>query len=505
MAQQILGLDIGATEVRAVLLEGSFRGQAVTAAAAAPIAPAAEGAEAPDLLARQAEAVKALLAEQGWTFDTALVALPGAAASTHTLTLPFTDLRRIEQTIGFEVEGQIPFDLALAAWDWQPLEQREGRTDLLVAVARHEQLGGLLAALAGAGVDPRAVLPPAVAYASLFSGALNPAPGETVPWAEGAPSGEQPPSPAEALIDLDAGRASVALVQGGTLQAGRTFALGGGDPVRALVRELRATVRAWRARLGPGAHPVARLHLAGAAARLPGLAQALAPEVDGAVGSLSLAPWASARLPQGAASDFALALALALRGHQGARAGRLNLRRGDLSYTRDFEHLRGRVTRLGVYAALVLALALVSAVVKVVALSHQEALLDAALCDTTQKVVGRCLDNFETAEAVLKGRGTPAAAIPRISAVGVLAELEQRAPDVPMKLERIEITREKLHLQGTTDAAENVDKIVTGLRGSRCFGDARSGGARKRSGDGKFEFSVDSDLTCDTSAQGGRG
>ena len=37
-----------------------------------------------------------------------------------------------------------------------------------------------------------------------------------------------------------------------------------------------------------------------------------------------------------------------------------------------------------------------------------------------------------------------------------------------------------------------------GLQASRCFGDARSGGARKRSSDGKFEFTVDSDLTCDT-------
>ncbi len=161
--------------------------------------------------------------------------------------------------------------------------------------------------------------------------------------------------------------------------------------------------------------------------------------------------------------------------------------------------------RLGAYAALVLALALVSATVKVVSLSHQESLLDAALCDATQKVVGRCLDNFETAEAVLRGRGTAAAAIPRLSAVEVLAELEQRAPDVPMKLDRIEITRDKLHLQGVTDAAENVDRIVTALRASRCFGDARSGGARKRGGDGKFEFSVDSDLTCEGAAQGGKG
>ncbi|BDG08987.1 type II secretion system protein GspL [Anaeromyxobacter paludicola] len=520
MAQQILGLDLGADEVRGVLLEGSFRGQQVTAAASAPVAPPAEGEEAPDLLSRQAAAAQALLAGQGWAWDVAIVALPGASAAALAVTLPFTDLRRIEQTVGFEVEGQIPFDLDQAAWDWQPLGQREGRTDLLVAVTRKEELAALLAALAGAGLDPRAVVPPAVAYASLFAGAVAtsapaPAPAASDAAAPEAGAGEpaSPPAapapcaPVEGVLDLRAGRASLALVRGTELQAGRTFGLGAGDPVRALSRELRATLRAWRARLGPGHHPVARLHLAGEAARLPGLPEALAPELEGPVAPLALAPWAASRLPDGAGPDYALALALALRGQQGARAGRLNLRRRDLAFTRDFEHLRGKVARLAVYAALVLALALTSAVVRVVALSHQESLLDGALCETTKKVVGRCLDNFETAEAVLKGRGTPSAAIPRISSVDVLAELEQRAPDVPMKLERIEITREKLHLQGTTEAAENVDRIVTSLRGSRCFGDARSGGARKRASDGKFEFSVDSDLTCDVTAaaQGGKG
>jgi general secretion pathway protein L len=86
--------------------------------------------------------------------------------------------------------------------------------------------------------------------------------------------------------------------------------------------------------------------------------------------------------------------------------------------------------------------------------------------------------------------------------VDVFAELAQRAPaDVPLRLDRIEIGRDKLHLQGTTDAAENVDRIVSALRGSRCFGDARSGGARRRGGaDSKFEFTIDSDLTCETGA-----
>ena len=67
---------------------------------------------------------------------------------------------------------------------------------------------------------------------------------------------------------------------------------------------------------------------------------------------------------------------------------------------------------------------------------------------------------------------------------------------MPLRLDRIDITRDKLHVQGTTDAAENVDKLVASLRASRCFGDARSGGARRRGAEGKFEFSADASLTC---------
>ena len=48
----------------------------------------------------------------------------------------------------------------------------------------------------------------------------------------------------------------------------------------------------------------------------------------------------------------------------GSRAPRLNLRRGDLAFTRDFEHVKGKVVRLASYAALVVLLAIVSAGVK---------------------------------------------------------------------------------------------------------------------------------------------
>lgn len=536
MGQKILGLDIGATAVKGVLLDSSFRSYEIIDAAAVPVAPG----EAP-LRERQLAALRQLLST-GWNPDTTLVALPGATGASHLVALPFADPKRIEQTIAFEVESQIPFDLAEVAWDWQLLDTREGKTDLYVGVVRKAELAGLLADLAGVGIDPRAVVLAGPAYADLFGAGVLSGEGPQEPAWE---------APAEVLLDIGQERVSVCVVAAGQCLAARTFPGGSGllaqalarelgiseaeaalvlqsessggglspelaaraaDPRAAValrrglapvVRELRATLKAWMTR--GGAKPVKRLLLTGEVARLPGLSELLSPEVNSVVEPLTLSGPTSERIPPGEAPGMALALALALRGHQGSHAARFNLRRGELAYTRDFEHQRGKFVRLGVYAGLVLLLALLSSGARLVALARQEALLDKALCNVTQKVVGRCFEDFSTAESVLKGRGTPSAAIPRTSAVNILSELAARSPpDVKLRFDRIEITRDKLHLVGTTDTAEAVDRIVGALRGSRCFVEARSGGARRRGSDGKFEFSIDSDLTCDGSAPGGK-
>ncbi|BDG04335.1 pilus assembly protein PilM [Anaeromyxobacter oryzae] len=544
MAQQILGLDLGAHAVKAVLLESTYRSWVVLDTARAEVAPAAPGGEGPPLLERQAAALQALLAERGWRVDAAVAAFPGSAVASHVVTLPFTDPRRIEQTVAFEVEGQIPFELDTVAWDWQPLGARDGKTDLLVGVVRKDELAALLAALAPAGVDPRAVVPAGVAYAALLAaGAAGDPP---APAADGT-------VPAEVFVDVGAERTSICVAQAGTCEAARTFAFGAAGLARAvaretgrsegeaaaaiaavtgpegtpaadaldphaqdalrralaqLVRELRATLRSWHARVGP--RPAGRLVLAGEIARLPLLAELLAPEVEGPVAALALSGPAGDKLAPADAPGLALALALALRAHQGARAPRLNLRRGSLAFTRDFEHLKGKVARLGAYAALVVLLAIAGAGVKVFALSRQEGALDRALCDAEQKIIGKCYEDFGQAQAILRGRSGTGASLPKVSAVDLFAELADRVPaSVPLRFDRIEITRDKLHLEGTTDAAENVDRIVGALKASRCFGDARSGSARKRATDGKFEFSVDSGLTCLESgprdAAGGRG
>jgi general secretion pathway protein L len=513
MAQRILGLDLGARHVKAVLLETTLRGFEVAAAAEVPVP---DGAE--PFRERQGAAVRELLAGPGWQADAVVTAVPGVAAASHLVSLPFSDARRIEQTVQFEVEAAIPFDLADVAWDWQPLERQDGRSDLLVGVIRNEELAALLAVLAAAGADPSIVVPAAPTLAA--------------PWAAGAVADPAPAGEAELALDVGWDRTSACVVSEGRCLFARTFAGGAGAVVRAvsrelglgegdaaslaaggawpteprtgpalgrglasLVRELRATLRAFEAR--PSRRPVRRIVLAGGSAGVPGLAAAISAELAIPVEPLRLQGPAAARIEPDRAAALALPLALALRGWLGSRFQRLNLRRGAFASRRGSQDTRERVVRLSVYAGLVLLLALVAAGVQAVALRRQEALLDRSLCEVTEKVVGRCFDDFSVAESVLRGRGTLAGAIPRVSASGVLAELAARTPSVPLRFDRIEIGREKLHLQGTTDAAENVDRIVSALRASRCFAGARSGGARRRGSEAKFEFTIDADITCE--------
>jgi general secretion pathway protein L len=549
MAQTILGIDLGRRAVKAVLLASAYRGFTVAGHAQAPVEPAVEGG--PSLRERQVAALGRLLAAQGWRPDATVVAFPGAGVAAHVVTLPFTDARRIEQTIGFEVEGQIPYELSEAAWDWQVLSPRPGVTDLWVGVAPRAELTGLLTSLGAVGVDPRIVAPAAPTLAALLAaGALGEAAAGELP--AGRKAREAPkvqalaagePAPVEAVLDLGEERTLLCLASGGVLETARSVAQGSGavtrvlarelglgeadvaallaaeaggpaapehlvplsaDPraaealgraLQPLVRELRASLRAWRTRVG--ARPVSRLWLAGGLARLPGLAELLAAELEAPVLPLTLAGPAAEGLPPEEAPSLALALAAALRGHLGGRVGRLNLRRGDAAYTRDYEHLKGRVGALAAGAVLVLLLAVGSASVKVFALSRQEQVVDRALCDAQTKILGKCFEDAEVALGALRGRGIPGASIPRVSAVDVLGDLSQRIPDgVALRYDRIDVTDKKIHLQGTTDTAENVDRIVASLHGSKCFVDARPQGVRKRAGDAKFEFSVDSALGC---------
>ena len=157
MAHTITGIDLGTWSVKFTVLEIGFRHTRVVSTYEERVVvderPFAE---------RQREALR-----QGVTRlpggGTVYFALPGEMLTLRVLDLPFADARKIEQVVGYEMEGQIIHELNDVILDHRVLSARgqvavgdEGCRALVVA-ARIDDVRAFLADMSGQGADPRSL------------------------------------------------------------------------------------------------------------------------------------------------------------------------------------------------------------------------------------------------------------------------------------------------------------------------------------------------------------
>lgn len=515
-----LGLDLGSHSVKAVVFESTMRGYQTRAFRTVPLAPPA--ADAPRFAALES-ALQELLAQGPWMIDQVVVALPGPSLATHQISLPFTDPKRIEATIGFEVESQLPFDLADAVFDYQVTSQQDKKSELLVGVVRKNELRELLEVLHRLKLDPRVVTHPGLAFQNLL--ALF------------------PPAPAEdsvAILDIGHERTSLAVGRPGEgVEFARTFAGGGKEltrllaqelsisleeaerwklengslgtggqlpeseraasalarGVQALLRELRPSLKAYTARTRKS---LSRIYVCGGSSRLGGLCEYLSRELGLPVERLDLPPESTAEIPAEQAPVAALAYCLALRAQvSGAKAPRFNLRRGELAFKGDFDYVREKLGRLVAFAAILLVLLIATGVVRNVVLAKRERAVDAMLCEITQRVLGSCEKDFNKALNMLQGKESPAANLPELSAVGILAEVVARMPpDVPVTVDQVVIDLDRVSLRLGTDSSKQVDKITSSLKGFRCFQEVQEGKVERSKDGQKVSFRLDIRVQC---------
>ena len=459
-----VGLDWAQDTLRVATLQSGFRGFAVQEVRSAPLP--ALGTPAERLSAGLA--ALALVPPLG-PDDSVAVALPGSAASTHLVSLPFTDPRRIEQVLPAEVEGAIPFDLDEVVWDHAVLGQNGGKTDVLVAIVRKEALREHLAALAALG--ERGLLVP-----------------------EGAP-----PLTA-ALLDAGPDRADLTLVDEGRPVLARALATSNaqawaaaetdeaarGRLLTPLLRDLKISLRTRR--FAPQ-----RLLLAGRLAELPSAAERLAAETQ-----LPAEPL----VPPAGDSSSALALGLALRAQM--PRGRINFRKGEFAFTRDLSNVRSQLVRLGVAAAVLLVLGFALGMARLSSLHRQAAAYDEAVCTATKRILGNCTTDYRQAIGQLSGGRSRAAGIPRVSGADVLAELVAHMPEGSMPLlDDVDVTTTAIRVKGTAENFGKVDEIVAALRKDKCFGEIKQPRTEKARDGSKVVFSLDFPYTCSGEAPGG--
>jgi general secretion pathway protein L len=486
---RIVGLDIAADEVRLVALESGFRGFSLLEARSVPMP---EGAT-------PAERLKGALQQLATTDDDAVaVALPGSQVASHLLTLPFTDLRRIEQVLPAEVEGAIPFDLDEVVWDHAVLSQANGRTELLVCVVKKSALQQALGAFTEAGIDPRIVTYSPLSLAAASERGMVAVDAVSEPRAQLA----------EAIVDAGPDRSDLCLLDGGRpiqarslASAGRSAWEGARDDPAALNRLLAPLVRdlkiSTRLRGRPG--ELGRLLLGGDVSVMPGAPELLQRELGVAVKPIELTGPA-AQVVQ--SPQFALALGLALRAQQ--PRGKINFRKGEFAFTRDLSQMRGKLGRIAVAAAVLLILAIGMGAARVASLSRQARDYDDALCAATKKILGTCTTDYRQAIATLSGGKSKAAGIPRVSASDVLAEVLALFPDGSMPLlEDVDLNTTSVHLRGTAESFGKVDEILGALKKDRCFGEIKQPRTEKSRDGQKVTFSTEFAYTCSGEQPGG--
>jgi general secretion pathway protein L len=534
MAHTVCGIDLGASSVKLVFLEAGFR--ATTLRGVMEIAVPA--GEAP-LVERQWTAAHQGLSQMTGEV-TPYLAVPGDQLSVRVLDLPFSDARKIDQVVGYELEGQIVSSIEDVVFDHLVVGQRPEGSTILAVAARREDLAALIAAAEGQGIHPRALFAAPVIYRTLF---------------QAAPSGaEAGTRPCQVLLDFGHQRTNVCVIRGGEAVNARTIRRGGAhltaaiaqafgvDPERAeeakrgeaflaspgraattpvaakldavlrealapTVRELRQTL----ASFGASAKlEIDALLVVGGAGRLAGLLPFLEAELGiparhpsvrsaletgggrnaerESVGEESAAPEADAH---------ALAAAIAIAAARGSRE--IDFRRGPFVYRANFSILRQKAWHLAALGVALLLAVSIDVGAKLSNLGAERKVLDKELKTATQELFGQPRDDAEAVTELLrKGFREELAPLPKATAFDLLDQISRKVPPadkVKIDVAELDIRPKKTFIKGTADTGTAVDDIATKLKEIDCFEDVTKGAVTEVSGGGK-QFTLNITSKC---------
>ncbi|MBW2699707.1 MAG: pilus assembly protein PilM [Deltaproteobacteria bacterium] len=521
MAQTTIGLDLGSETIKQVRLRSTFRTVEVEGCSSVPVPqddrPYAE---------RAADALK-ILAEQSQTRQTDLLAaaLPGDEVSLRSLSMPFSDNKRISQTIGFELEGQIPFSLDDIVFDYLPVHKGPSGSRLLLGLCRRNRLEHWLEILESNKMDPRLLGADCLAYASL---------------AEHLPPPEEGMS--AAVVDIGHRLTAVCSFGPGGLEFGRTLSSGGCDATAqlakafgvnlekarqgkhkgafvesedlpaqspeqtkisdalanwldALVRELRQTLSTHRNLVQ---RPVGKIWLCGGGSNIDNLDAYLAEKLNLEVERLELEHFNLPGMEKltclvEAPNAWAKALGLALHAHQGGRQGWINLRRDDFAFKGDMSQWRGKILHIAVAFVILAILALGNGLVSYFSLRSTDKTLNKRIQEVTKAVLGKSYDNPDKAIAIIKEKVSPEGdTLPTHTALDVFRQIHELLPeDLQLRLKTINIAPTKIRVEGFADNFESITTIKTSLEKNKCFKEIQEGKSRRtREGEVEFELNI---------------
>ncbi len=511
MPSYVIGLDLGSSTVKAAVLKGSFRGYevedflsleaeeeeldpAVEPGGPAQLSPRdeadPEGDDADDDELQEPEerpespqvaAARKVLTAIGRPQAVVVVAVPAGRASAWRVELPFADKKRVAQSIGFELENYVPWDLDDVVLDYQVLEADSDGSRIFAAMVPRERVAELLSSLKRLDVDPRYIAVDAAELARL------------VPVSEES----------EAVLDIGASRTLVCVVREGRPLWIRSLDVGAdsfGDigDVGPWMMQVRASLIAAEE---SGAPTIDAVLLTGGGSRREDLYELLADDLGVDVEALELpdSPVNPDMAPR-PEPEHALAYALALKGFAARDRLGADLRKGEFNWKAD-SRLYTRLAMFGLAALLLLCVGFVA--MHFVKLGELQGRLEAADARLASTVLGAFPHVSPTQVSTPDG----AVQVMQEQVTGVqwrvealeghtqtplelLKELSDTVPSaITVDLDEFLANDEMIRIRGTTDSFGSVDRIEAAILGNPKFAGAKKSDVNKAR-DGKMRFVV---------------
>ncbi len=223
-AKSLVGLDIGSSAVKAVELKPAGKGYKVTAFGTEPVPPDSivDGAIIDG--AAVADAIRRLFDGGGIKTKDVVASLSGNAVIVKKITLPVMTEAELAESIYWEAEQYIPFDIQDVNLDYQivdPGDAARGTMDVLLVAAKKEKIADYTGVIAQAGRTAVVVDVDAFALQNAYEVNYGIEPGAVV-----------------VLLNAGASATNINILNGGQSVFTRDISIGGNAYTEALQREL---------------------------------------------------------------------------------------------------------------------------------------------------------------------------------------------------------------------------------------------------------------------------
>ena len=547
MGSRIIGLDIGTTSLRVVVLDAGFRSLTVVEMCETEIlvsgaVAALEGEEddavaltpAEARLAAVAEALERLRAQGMLEAEGFGVAATSEGIYLTPLALPFSGAKEIGAVLVPQLDGRIPeevesLQLSFTVGNRLP----SGEHQVFVAAAKPEAVADRLETLAAWGIDPRVLELSPFPVAAAAAWLLGPTP-EPV-----------------AVLDIGAQRASLVVIADQKVEFVHTVAGGGAlvtaaimrafpdldeetarmgkhrdgsllmpaegeawtedeelvfsacdEGVKPLVRDLRRSLHAHATQWG---RPVTRLYLTGGGSQLRGLSEYLGSALGVETELLPATRPEVVAMPDLAEQLplFTTALGLALRAAGMQSATGLDLRVGAAAFKGTTEHLRGRLVEMAAWGGAIVAALMMLLVARASLLQAEVDVLDAELSKLTTEVMGKPVTGSESILKAIRESGDEASFIPKQSAFDIFAAVtaavqatSDEGYDAKAKQVDVDLQRKQFLIKGIADTAESVDALETKLSEIPCIKEIKRGSVEASRTSAGFDFDMKGTASC---------